>query len=31
LQLQQNIGRPSTEFGLLPDRRVLQVLGTYYF
>lgn len=30
-QLQQNLGRANTEFGILPDRRVLQVLGTYYF
>lgn len=30
-QLQQNIGSPSSEFGILPDRRVMQVLGTYYF
>ncbi|MDO8450845.1 MAG: hypothetical protein Q7T10_18795 [Rhodoferax sp.] len=30
-QLQQNIGSPTTEFGILPDRRVVQVLGTYYF
>jgi len=30
LQLQQNIGSSSSEFGLLPDRRVVQVLGSYY-
>ena len=30
-QLQQNMGRPSSEFGILPDRRIMQVLGTYYF
>jgi len=30
LQLQQNIGSASSEFGILPDRRVVQVLGTYY-
>ena len=30
-QLQQNIGRPSSEFGILPDRRIIQVLGTYFF
>ncbi len=30
-QLQQNIGRASSEFGILPDRTVMQVLGTYYF
>jgi hypothetical protein len=31
LQWQQNIGNPTSEFGILPDRRVLQVLGSYYF
>jgi hypothetical protein len=31
LQAQQYMGKPSTEFGLSPDRRVVQVLGTYYF
>jgi hypothetical protein len=31
VQLQQNIGRPTSEFGILPDRRVVQVLGTCYF
>ena len=30
-QLQQNIGRPNSEFGILPDRRSIQFLGTYYF
>ena len=30
-QWQQNIGTASSEFGVLPDRRVLQVLGTYYY
>jgi len=30
-QLQQNIGSASSEFGILPDRRVMQVLGNYYF
>ncbi len=30
-QLQQNIGRSSSEYGILPDRRVVQILGTYYF
>ena len=30
-QLQQNIGRPGSEFGLLPERRIMQILGTYYF
>lgn len=31
VQLQGNIGRITSEFGILPDRRVFQVLGTYYF
>ncbi len=31
LQLQQNIGGPTSEFGILSDRRILQLLGTYYF
>lgn len=31
IQLQQNIGNAGSQFGLLPDRRVLQVLGSYYF
>lgn len=31
LQWQQNIGRSNTEFGVLPERRWIQVLGTYYF
>jgi len=30
-QLQQNMGRSSSEYGILPDRRVVQILGTYYF
>ena len=30
-QLQQNMGRPTSEFGILPDRRIVQILGTYYF
>jgi len=30
-QLQQNIGRASSEFGVLPERRLIQLLGTYYF
>ena len=30
-QLQQNIGRANSEFGVLADRRLIQVLGTYYF
>lgn len=31
LQWQQNIGAAGSEFGLLPDRRVVQLLGNYYF
>jgi hypothetical protein len=31
VQLQQNIGGAGSEFGILPDRRVFQVLGSYYF
>lgn len=31
LQLQYNSGRSGSEFGILPDRRVVQVLGSYYF
>ncbi|MDR3452196.1 MAG: hypothetical protein P4L96_05245 [Rhodoferax sp.] len=31
LQLQQNMGSAISEFGILPDRRAVQVLGTYYF
>ncbi len=31
LQWQQNMGSASSEFGILPDRRVVQVLGTFYF
>jgi hypothetical protein len=31
LQLQQNMGNSTSEFGILPDRRVVQMLGTYYF
>ena len=31
LQLQRNIGAANSEFGLLPDRRVVQVLGTLYY
>ncbi|TAM52166.1 MAG: hypothetical protein EPN61_01035 [Burkholderiaceae bacterium] len=31
LQLQQNIGSATSDFGILPDRRLVQVLGTYYF
>lgn len=30
-QLQQNIGSTTSEFGILPDRRIMQILGTYYF
>lgn len=30
-QLQQNFGRPNSEFGVSPDRQIIQVLGTYYF
>lgn len=30
-QLQQNMGKSTSEFGILPDRRIMQVLGTYYF
>lgn len=31
LQLQRSMGKPATEFGLLPDKKVVQMLGTYYF
>ena len=31
LQFQRNLGRRDSEFGLVPDRRVIQILGTYYF
>lgn len=31
VQLQQNMGAGGSEFGILPDRRVIQVLGSYYF
>ena len=31
VQLQRNIGRASSEFGILPDSRIFQVLGKYYF
>jgi hypothetical protein len=31
LQLQHNTGSAGSEFGILPDLRVMQVLGTYYF
>ena len=30
-QLQQNMGRSTSEFGILPDRRLMQVVGSYYF
>lgn len=30
-QLQHNLGRAGSEFGILPERRVIQVLGTYFF
>ena len=30
-QLQQNMGRINSEFGVLPERRLIQLLGTYYF
>ena len=30
-QLQQHMGRSTSEFGILPDRRVVQVVGTYFF
>lgn len=30
LQLQQNMGSLSSEFGIPPDRRVIQVLGNCY-
>lgn len=31
VQYQQNMGRTSSEFGVLPGRRLIQILGTYYF
>lgn len=31
LQLQHNLGGAGSEFGVVPDRRILQALGTYYF
>ncbi len=31
VQYQQNMGSSDSEFGVLPDRRVMQVLGAYYF
>ena len=30
-QLQQTMGSARSEFGVLPERRVIQLLGTYYF
>ena len=30
-QLQRHIGSPASEFGILPDSRIMQVLGSYYF
>ena len=30
-QLQRHIGSPTSEFGILPDSRIMQVLGSYYF
>lgn len=31
LQFQQHLGEPASEYGILPQRRVIQALGTYYF
>lgn len=31
VQFQQHVGGPSSEYGVLPDRRVIQVLASYYF
>lgn len=31
LQLQRNTGSSNSEFGLMPDRHIVQVLGTYFF
>ena len=31
LQWQANTGKPASEYGLVPYRRLLQVLGTWYF
>ena len=31
LQWQANTGRPASEYGLVPYRRLVQVLGTWYF
>ena len=30
-QLQRHIGSPTSEFGILPDSQIIQVLGSYYF
>lgn len=30
-QLQQNSGNSKSEFGVIPDKRVIQALGTYYY
>ena len=30
-QLQRHIGSSNSEFGILPDSRIIQVLGSYYF
>ena len=30
-QLQQTMGRANSEFGILPDRRIMQIVGTYFF
>jgi hypothetical protein len=31
LQWQAQTGKPASEYGLVPHRRLLQVLGTWYF
>ncbi len=31
LQWQQYSGNSGSEYGLVPDRRVVQVLGNYYY
>ncbi len=31
VQIQQHIGNANTEYGILPDRSIVQVLGTYFF
>ena len=30
-QLQRHIGSPTSEFGILPDSQIMQILGSYYF